>query len=152
MSFLKRYNEYLKLVNEQDEQQPATDAAAPAPNAAAELQPAQATEQKPMMDQGYTNLVKLLAKSLAMNIPIGDIDAEFTTSDITPDNAIEMQESIENFLKESEVKEDNIERLKNPNYLKFVNSITPKNFQSKLKHLIKVMEKQDPSVKELFNV
>jgi hypothetical protein len=96
------------------------------------------------------NLVKLLAKSLAMNIPVGNIDALFATTEVTSENAFNTQDELEKFLKENEIQSDNPERLENINYKKFISSVNATNFEQKLKQLITAMEQRDPSVKQLF--
>jgi hypothetical protein len=148
MSFLKKYQTYLNLVTEQGEQdvQPQD---ATAPDAAAEIPVAQ-NAPTTVAPEGYVNLVKLLAKSLAMNIPVGNIDALFATTEATSENAFNTQDEIEKFLKENEVQSDNPERLENINYKKFINSVNGTNFEQKLKQLITAMEQRDPSVKQLF--
>lgn len=148
MSFLKKYQTYLNLVTEQDDQgtQPQD---ATAPDAAAEVPAAQNTPAT-VAPEGYVNIVKLLAKSLAMNIPVGNIDALFATTEVTNENAFNTQDEIEKFLKENEVQSDNPERLENINYKKFISSVNGTNFEQKLKQLITAMEQRDPSVKQLF--
>jgi hypothetical protein len=148
MSFLKKYQTYLNLVTEQDEQgvQPQD---ATAPDAAAAV-PAVPSEPTTVAPEGYVNLVKLLAKSLAMNIPVGNIDALFATTEVTSENAFNTQDELEKFLKENEIQSDNPERLENINYKKFISSVNATNFEQKLKQLITAMEQRDPSVKQLF--
>ena len=147
MSFLKKYQQYLSLVTEQDGQdvQPQD---ATAPDAAAAVPTA--NEPATVAPEGYVNLVKILSKALAMNIPVGNIDALFATNEVTPENAFTTQDEIEKFLKENEVQADNPERLDNPNYKKFVNSINGTNFEQKLKQLVSAMAQKDPSVKQVF--
>ena len=148
MSFLKKYQTYLNLVTEQDDQG-AQPQDATAPDAAAEV-PATQNTPVTVAPEGYVNIVKLLAKSLAMNIPVGNIDALFATTEVTNENAFNTQDEIEKFLKENEVQSDNPERLENINYKKFISSVNGTNFEQKLKQLITAMEQRDPSVKQLF--
>lgn len=145
MSFSEKYNYYFNLLSEQDENQ--QDAAEPATPETQPTTPADATT--PVAPEGYVNLVKILAKSLAMNIPIGEIDALFSTTTITPENAFQLQDQFEQFLKENEVKSDNIERLNNINYKKFVETTTANNFALRLKHLVSAMKKRDPYINEI---
>lgn len=145
MSFSEKYKFYYSLLSEQGESQqdaiePATDSIPATDNAA---------DVTPIAPEGYVNLVKLLSKSLAMNIPTGEIDALFSTTVITPENALQLQDQFEQFLKENEVKSDNIERLNNTNYKKFVETTTANNFEQRLKHLVSVMKKRDPYINEI---
>lgn len=145
MSFHEKYNFYYNLINEQGE-----DAAAPAPATDVDATvPGAEAQSDPVAPEGYVNLVKLLSKSLAMNIPTGEIDSLFATTKITAENAFKMQDQIEQFLKEKEVQSDNIERLDNSSYKKFVESTTAVNFEQRLKTLIDAMKVRDPYINEL---
>ena len=145
MSFSEKYKFYYSLLSEQDENQ--QDATEPAVNSVPATDNAAAVT--PIAPEGYVNLVKLLSKSLAMNIPTGEIDALFSTTTITPENALQLQDQFEQFLKENEVKLDNIERLNNSNYKKFVETTTANNFEQRLEHLISAMKKRDPYINEI---
>jgi hypothetical protein len=147
MKFLLKCDKYLSLLSEQgpDDQAAAPqDAAAPNPNAApapAEGQPAQ------VAPEGYVNLVRLLAKALAMNIPTGELDAIYTGQQITKENAFEIQNAIQQVMKDNGV--DNTERLNNIHVKKYIQNITPKNFQQAVNHLTAVMKQRDPYINEL---
>jgi len=150
MKFLDKLNQQWSLLDEADDAQaPApdatADAAAPDPNAAPE--PA-AGEPAQVAPGGYVGLVKLLAKAMAMNFPAGALDEIFRT-DITPDNAFPMQTTLEAAIKQSEMYADNPERLDNINVKKYIESIAPGNFIQKYKHLLAIMKKQDPSIKDV---
>jgi hypothetical protein len=145
MKFLSKLDEYYKLLKEQPEQQ---DAAAPDLEAAPvpDEQP-QAPQQAAIAPEGYVNIVRMLAKALVMNIPTSEIDTIFTTQEINKENALEMQKGIEAVMKDNEVKSDNLERLRNPNYNKFVDSINEKNFMQKYEKLLGTMKTQSPYIK-----
>ena len=150
MKFLERLNAQMSLLGEADDTQaPApdatADAAAPDPNAApapTEGEPAQ------VAPEGYVGLVKLLTKAVAMNFPAGALDEIFRT-DITAENAFAMQTALEAAIKQNEMYADNPERLDNVHLQRFSNSINPSNFISKYKHLLAVMKKQDPYIKDV---
>jgi hypothetical protein len=88
----------------------------------------------------------LLAKALVMNIPATEIDTLLTGQEITKENAIEMQTALNKVLNDNEVKEDNPERLENPNFKKFINSINENNFMQKYNQLLSAMKKRSPYV------
>jgi len=147
MRFLSKYSSYLNLVTEQQpgEQQ---DAAAPDP-AVAQPQPnaEPQTQQVNVPPEGYVNLVKMVAKALVMNIPPGEIDALLSGGDITKENAFEIQNALKAVLNDNEVREDNVERLNNPNYKKFVDSINENNFMQKYDKILGIMKKRSPYIK-----
>jgi hypothetical protein len=145
MRFLSKLDEYYKLLKEEPVTQ---DAAAPDPNAAPgpETQP-EASKQVAIAPEGYVNIVRMLAKALVMNIPTSEIDTIFTTQEINKENALEMQKGIEAVMRDNEVKEDNFERIRNPNYNKFVDAINEKNFMQKYEYLLGIMKKQSPYIK-----
>jgi hypothetical protein len=145
MTFNERMAKYKSLLNEQE---PAPqDAAAPAPQ---EEQPsALPAKAAPMAvpPEGYVDMVRLLAKALVMNVPVGSVDTLFTTP-ITKENAIEMREQIENAISTSESSGDNEIRITNPNVQKFVDSINENNFMAKYKQILAMMKNysNDPSL------
>ena len=150
MKFLDKLNKQWSLLDEADDTQaPApdatTDAAAPDPNAAPAPVEGEAT---PVAPEGYVGLVKLLSKAVAMNFPAGALDEIFRT-DITAENAFAMQTALEAAIKQNEMYADNPERLENIHLQKFTNSIKSGNFISKYKHLLAVMKKQDPYLKDV---
>lgn len=145
----RNYSNYLKFVAEQGEQE-TQDAAAP--DAAA--QPAQietpaGETQVNVPPEGYVNMVRLLAKALSMNIPAGELDSIYSGTPITKENAFEMQNALKAVMKDNEIANDNVERLNNPNYKKFVESINARNFQQKLTTITSAMKLKDPSINEL---
>ena len=145
MAFLTRYNEYITTLIEQDiAQGEPQDATAPDPNA----QPEPATDNTPqaVAPEGYVSLVKMLAKALVMDIPAGEIDAVFTGDNIAKENAFDIQNKLKLVMNENEVQSDNIERLKNPNFNKFVNSVNENNFMQKYNVIVNYMKKKSPYV------
>lgn len=148
MSFTEKYSYYFSLVKEAPEEQQ-VDAAAPNPAATQQIgaeAPAETT-QATVPPEGYVNLVRLITKALVMNIPASEIDTILTGQEITKENAFKMQDALEAVLKDNEAKADNIERLQNPNYKKFVNSINENNFMQKYKVILNAMKKQSPYIK-----
>jgi len=138
MSFLQKLNEYVVSM-EQDENQPA--AAAPEAVPAAEPVPAEKEIVKQeVAPEGYTELVRLLAKALVMNVPPDAIDNLFSQK-ITGENAENIREGLEELINTSTNYQDNPERLENPHYKAFLNSINENNFYSKLKEIISAMKK-----------
>jgi hypothetical protein len=130
MKFTDKLNEYV-LSLEQNENTPVV----PEP-----------TEQKPekikqeVAPEGYTEMVRLLAKALVMNVPPDTIDNLFTTK-ITGENVETIREGLEYLINTSSNYQDNPERLQNPNFLKFYNSINENNFYNKFKELVSAMKK-----------
>jgi hypothetical protein len=88
----------------------------------------------------------MLAKALVMDIPAGEIDAIFTGDNITKENAFDIQNKLKFVMNENEVKSDNIERLNNPNFKKFVNSVNENNFMQKYNVIVNSMKKKSPYV------
>lgn len=145
MAFLTKYNEYITTLTEQDVAQgEPQDAAAPDPTA----QPTPAADDAPqaVAPEGYVSLVKMLAKALVMDIPAGEIDSVFTGNNITKENAFDIQNKLKLVMNENEVKSDNIERLENPNFNKFVNSVNENNFMQKYNVIVNYMKKKSPYV------
>ena len=131
MKFTDRIDNYLSLLNEQDpgaEAASAADATTPDPNAA---QPAAVGEQQltQIAPAGYVDLVKLLVKATAMNFPEGDLDQLYQT-EITKENAFIVRDAVKDALTMYEG--DNMIRLDNPNYKKFLDSINTNNLYLKL--------------------
>lgn len=133
------------------EQQPAQqDAAAPAP-AAEQPAPAPAASKEQAVavpPEGYVDMVRLLAKALVMNIPSGSIDALFTTP-VTKENATQVREGLQDAILTNENYEDNPQRLENPHFKAFLNSINENNFMAKYKELLAKMQtfSNDPKLK-----
>lgn len=148
MTFNETLSKYTSLLNEQDPV--AQDAAAPAP-AAEQPKPAPTSPKEQTVSlppEGYVDMVRLLSKALIMNIPAGSIDALFTTP-ITKENATQVREGLQDAILTNENYEDNPQRLENPHYKAFVNSINEKNFMSKYKEILSKMQKfsNDPKLK-----
>jgi len=141
MKFLNNYNKHLSLFLEVDEVDQA-DATSPDPNATPEPDNSQPTQVAP---EGYVDLVKLLAKAVAMNFPAGALDEIFRTG-ITAESAFSVQTALEAAIKQNEMYGDNPERLQNINYKKFSDSINAGNFIKKYKQLLAVMKQQDPYI------
>lgn len=147
MKFLDKLNQQWSLLEADDVSSvlDTTDATAPDPDVA----PAPAAgEPAQVAPEGYVGLVKLLAKAVAMNFPAGALDEIFRT-DITAENAFPMQTALEAAIKQNEMYADNPERLDNPNLKQYVNGINSGNFINKYKHLLSVMKKQDPYIKNV---
>ena len=141
MKFLDIVNSQLSLINEADET--AADATAPDPNVQPTPAPVGDKQKIPVAPEGYVDMVRLLVKATAMNFPAGALDELYRTN-ITEENAFDVQKAITGTLKQYEMSEDNAERLNNPHYKQFVDSINPKNFIEKLKTLESIINKQDP--------
>lgn len=146
MRFLSKLEEYYSFLKEQPEEVDTQDAAAPAPNAVPQPGGQTATQPTSVAPEGYVNMVRMLAKALVMNIPASEIDTLYTGQEITSENAFEMQKGLDAVMKDNEVKSDNMERLQNPNYKKFVNNINEKNFMKKYDYLLNTMKKQSPYI------
>ena len=136
MKFQDIINYQLSLLSEADETQPTdnqpTDAAAPAPGAT----PAQPQEVANAPD-GYADIVKLLAMATAMNFPAGALDTLYQTP-IKVENAFKVRDALKAAKKENTV--DNQERLNNPHFKKFYDSINETNYQDVLKYLESVVD------------
>jgi hypothetical protein len=81
-----------------------------------------------------------------MDIPAGEIDAVFTGNNITKESAFDIQNKLKSVMNENEVKSDNIERLQNPNFLKFTESVSENNFMQKYNLLLNYMKKRSPYI------
>jgi hypothetical protein len=138
MSFLQKLNEYV-LSLEQDENQPVADAPEATPAAKPEAAKKEVVKQE-VAPEGYTELVRLLAKALVMNVPPDAIDGLFSQK-ITGENAENIREGLEELINTSTNYQDNPERIENPHFKDFLNSINENNFYSKLKHIITSMKK-----------
>ena len=138
MTFNDRLTKYKSLLNEQE---PAPqDAAAPAPQAEQPSPlPAKAAPMA-VPPEGYVDMVRLLAKALVMNVPTEAVDSMWTTP-ITKENAETIRAGIQNAIKENENYEDNPERLENPHFKQFYNSINEKNFVQKYKQILSIMKR-----------
>jgi len=150
MSFFKKYNDIMIGIKgsvpltEQDTPAMSQDAAAPDPAA----QPAPSSDEtpQPVAPEGYVSMVKMLAKALVMDVPAGEIDAVFTGNNITAESAFDIQNQLKNVMKVNEVNSNNIERLNNSNYLKFVETINEKNFMQRYNSLLNFMKSKSPNV------
>ena len=142
---------YLELLNHYRNLLEATpqDAAQPAPQAGGDIAPTPVSmptpgdqKQQPVNvpPEGYVDIVRLLSKALVMTIPTEAVDSMWTTP-ITKENAETMREGIQNAIKENENYEDNPERLENPHFKQFYNSINEKNFTQKYKQILSIMKR-----------
>lgn len=132
------------------EQEPAPqDAAAPAPQEQQPApQPAAKEQQVTVPPEGYVDMVRMLAKALVMNIPAGSIDALFTVP-VNKENATQVREGLQDAIVSNENYADNPQKLENPHFKSFVNSINENNFMAKYKQLLSTMQKfsNDPKLK-----
>lgn len=147
MSFNEKLNKLLFTLTEAPQQDMNTqDAAAPAPDAE-QPQPAEG-QPTAVPPEGYVDMVRMLAKALVMNVPAGSIDALFTTP-ITRENATQVREGLQDAINTNENFEDNPQKLENPHFRKFLDSINENNFMSKYKQLLSTMQKfsNDPKLK-----
>ena len=134
MRFLEKLNEYVVSL-EQDEQTVVTEPeAAQAPEAPAK------PERVEIAPEGYTEMVRLLAKALVINVPPDAIDNLFSTK-ITGENVEAIREGLEDLINTSGNYSDNPERVENPRVKEFINSINENNFMSKYKQVIDMMKK-----------
>jgi len=141
MGFIDSFNKYMSLVTEADMQP--QDAAAPAPAAEApqpNVAPQEAPKANSVPPEGYVDIVRLLAKALVMNIPAGSIDDLFTTP-ITKENATEVREGLQAAIAANENYQDNPQKIENPHFKKFVNSINENNFMAKYKEILNIMKR-----------
>jgi len=147
MAFNDLITKYTSLVLEQD---PAPqDAAEPAPQQQqAEPQPAATAEPAAIPPEGYVDMVRMLAKALVMNVPAGSIDALFSAP-VTKENAIQVREGLQDAIATNENFEDNPQKIENPNFKSFINSINENNFMVKYKQILTTMQKfsNDPKLK-----
>lgn len=134
MRFLEKLNEYVVSL-EQNEQAVVTEPeAAQAPEAPAK------PERVEIAPEGYTEMVRLLAKALVINVPPDAIDNLFSTK-ITGENVEAIREGLEDLINTSGNYSDNPERVENPRVKEFINSINENNFMSKYKQVINMMKK-----------
>jgi hypothetical protein len=148
MNFSEIYSKYSKLYLEQQPgENVGQDAAAPDPSAASQPEPQGTTQQVNIPPEGYVNLVRMIAKALVMNIPAGEIDTLLSGQEITQENAFEIQDGLKRVIKDNEVKNDNPERLQNPNFKRFEDSINEGNFMQKYEVLLNKMKKRSPYIK-----
>lgn len=134
MRFLEKLNEYVVSL-EQNEQATVTEPeAAQAPEAPAK------PERVEIAPEGYTEMVRLLAKALVINVPPDAIDNLFSTK-ITGENVEAIREGLEDLINTSGNYSDNPERVENPRVKEFINSINENNFMSKYKQVIDMMKK-----------
>ena len=148
MSFNDTLSKFLRLYNEQGEEQP-LDAAAPAPQQAPPPAPPQAQgEPGALPPEGYVDMVRMLAKALVMNVPAGTIDALFTKP-INQESAAETREALQLAIATNENYEDNPRRITNPHIKQFVESINENNFMAKYKEILNIMKRfsNDPNLK-----
>jgi hypothetical protein len=130
MRFIEKLNEYV-LSLEQNEQNVA-------PEAAPEAKPKE--QRVDVAPEGYTEIVRLLAKALVINVPPDAIDDLFSNK-ITGENVEGIREGLEDLINTSTNYQDNPERLKNPYFTEFYNTINENNFYKKLKEVINIMKK-----------
>jgi hypothetical protein len=134
MRFLEKLNEYVVSL-EQNEQAAVTEPeTAQAPEAPAK------PERVEVAPEGYTEMVRLLAKALVINVPPDAIDNLFSTK-ITGENVEAIREGLEDLINTSGNYSDNPERVENPRVKEFINSINENNFMSKYKQVIDMMKK-----------
>jgi hypothetical protein len=149
MSFNDKISKYMHLFNEQDQSQDAAmpqaqtaipDPATPAP---------QATEEPDTLPpEGYVDIVRMLAKALVMNIPAGSIDTLFTKP-INRETATDVREALQQAIAQNENYEDNSNKLTNPHFRQFEQSINENNFMAKYKEILNIMKRysDDPNLK-----
>ena len=134
MRFLEKLNEYVVSL-EQDEQTVAVE-----PETAQTPEAAAKPERVEIAPEGYTEMVRLLAKALVINVPPDAIDNLFSTK-ITGENVEAIREGLEDLINTSGNYSDNPERVENPRVKEFINSINENNFMSKYKQVIDMMKK-----------
>ena len=144
MRFVETINKQFSMLHEADADTAPNDATAPDPNA----QPAPAAtgdkQQIPVAPEGYVDIVRLLVKATAMNFPAGALDELYRTP-VTEENAFDVQKAITATLKQYEMSGDNAERLDNPNYNAYIESINTSNFINKLKYVESIINTRNPS-------
>lgn len=147
MSFLEKYSTFISTLTEQDQPQDATTPApAETPDNIPSSDTATSDQPQPVAPEGYVSMVKMLAKALVMDIPAGEIDAVFTGNNISSESAFDIQNKLKLVMNENEVKSDNIERLNNPNYKKFIESVSENNFMQKYNSLLSYMKSKSPNI------
>ena len=142
MSFNSKYSKYLQLVREQPE-----DATAPDPNAGdVQVDAVEKPVLAKIAPEGYVNIVKMVAKALAMTIEPSEIDTLLTGEEITKENALQIEKGLAAVMRDNEVKHDNIERLNNPNLKNYIDSINEKTFMQRYNHLLSLMKRESPYI------
>lgn len=134
MRFLEKLNEYVVSLEQNEQAAVAASEAEPTPEAPAKPE---AVEVAP---EGYTEMVRLLAKALVINVPPDAIDNLFSTK-ITGENVQDIREGLEDLINTSGNFSDNPERMENPRVKEFINSVNENNFMSKYKQVIDMMKK-----------
>jgi hypothetical protein len=134
MRFLEKLNEYVVSLEQDEQAVVAEPEATPAPEAPTK------PERVEIAPEGYTEMVRLLAKALVINVPPDAIDNLFSTK-ITGENVEAIREGLEDLINTSGNYSDNPERMENPRVKEFVNSINENNFMSKYKQVIDMMKK-----------
>jgi len=142
VKFHDAINRQWSLLSEQEPNEP-LDAAAPAPSVGPEPEAAAANQPTQVAPEGYVDMVRFLIKATAMNFPSGSLDELYRT-EVTKENAFTVQKAVKVAMKQYETHGDNQERLENPHYRQFVDSVNPKNFIDKLKKIESIIKKQDP--------
>lgn len=148
MKFLDLIEKHRPLILEQDPGADAVqpeDATTPDPNATPEPE-AGAGQPAQVAPEGYVDMVRMLIKATAMNFPTGALDELYRT-EVTKENAFIIQKAVEVAIKQNELYADNPERLEDPNFKRFADSVNPNNFIEKLKQIEAVIKKQDPYAK-----
>ena len=145
MSFSKKIEAYMSVFEAVGEPNP-QDATTPAPNEDPAVSPQMKTQPQALPPEGYVDLVRLLAKALIMNIPSGSIDTLFTTT-ITRENVENIREGLQEAISQNLNYEDNPERLDNPHFKQFVDTINEDNFMAKYKQILSVMKKHSNDIK-----
>jgi hypothetical protein len=79
-----------------------------------------------------------------MNFPAGALDELYRTP-VTEENAFDVQKAVTATLKQYEMSGDNAERLDNPHYNAYVDSINTSNFINKLKYVESIINTRNPS-------
>jgi len=144
MSFSKKIENYMSVFEAAGEPN-LQDAAAPAPSEDPVASPQIKTKPQALPPEGYVDLVRLLAKALIMNIPSGSIDTLFTT-EITRENVENIREGLQEAINQNLNYEDNPERLDNPHFKNFVNSINESNFMAKYKQILSMMKRYSSDI------
>jgi hypothetical protein len=134
MRFLEKLNEYVVSLEQNEPAAVTEPEAASAPEAPAK------PERVEIAPEGYTEMVRLLAKALVINVPPDAIDNLFSTK-ITGENVEAIREGLEDLINTSGNYSDNPERVENPRVKEFINSINENNFMSKYKQVIDMMKK-----------
>lgn len=136
MSFIQKLNEYVLSLEQDENQAVSQEPVEPEPQKTAKKE----VVKQEVAPEGYTELVRLLAKALVMNVPPDAIDSLFSQK-ITGENAENIREGLEELINTSGSYSDNPERLENIHFKQFLNSINENNFYSKLNQIISSMKK-----------